>query len=156
MYHLIKFEDKVKALKEAARVTKKGGVILVAYVMNEFSVITYGFKENNIIELIESGSPHSARKTFAVEDAERHGLKHTQRMLQHSSKETTKLYAFSDRYVGAVTDRQMLQTIMQRIENFEDYFDFFLEKLEELEEIVKRSDKSATNENPPLTKGGAE
>ncbi len=55
MYHLIKFEDKVKALKEAARVTKKGGVILVAYVMNEFSVITYGFKENNIIELIESG-----------------------------------------------------------------------------------------------------
>ena len=51
MYHLIKFEDKVKALKEAARVTKKGGVILVAYVMNEFSVITYGFKENNIIEL---------------------------------------------------------------------------------------------------------
>lgn len=55
MYHLTKFEDKVKALSEAARVTKKGGVILVAYVMNEFSVITYGFKENHILELIRDG-----------------------------------------------------------------------------------------------------
>lgn len=95
----------------------------------------------------ENVSPHSARKTFAVEDAERHGLKHTQRMLQHSNKETTKLYAFSDRYVGTLTDRQALQMIMQRIENFEDYFDFFLEKLEKLEQLVnngRNDDKSGT------------
>ena len=49
MYHLCKHEDKVKALKEAVRVTKKGGKILVAYCMNEYSIITYGFKENNIL-----------------------------------------------------------------------------------------------------------
>ncbi|WP_261853859.1 class I SAM-dependent methyltransferase [Clostridium folliculivorans] len=55
MYHLYKFEDKVKALQEAKRVTKVGGVILVAYLMNEYSVITYGFKENNIRTSIESG-----------------------------------------------------------------------------------------------------
>jgi ubiquinone/menaquinone biosynthesis C-methylase UbiE len=55
MYHLYKFEDKVKALQEAKRVTKVGGVILVAYCMNEYSVITYGFKENNIHECIENG-----------------------------------------------------------------------------------------------------
>lgn len=55
MYHLYTFEDKVKALQEAKRVTKDGGVILVAYIMNEYSVITHGFKQNNIRECIENG-----------------------------------------------------------------------------------------------------
>lgn len=55
MYHLYTSEDKVKALQEAKRVTKVGGVILVAYCMNEYSVITYGFKENNIRKSIENG-----------------------------------------------------------------------------------------------------
>ncbi|NMM62651.1 methyltransferase domain-containing protein [Clostridium sp. P21] len=55
MYHLYTFEDKVKALQEAKRVTKTGGFILVAYCMNEYSVITYGFKENNIRECIDNG-----------------------------------------------------------------------------------------------------
>lgn len=55
MYHLYKFEDKVKALEEAKRVTKVGGIILVAYCMNEYSILTYGFKENNIIESIKNG-----------------------------------------------------------------------------------------------------
>ena len=45
MYHLHGKEDKLRALKEAVRVTKPGGRILVAYIMNEFSVITYAFKE---------------------------------------------------------------------------------------------------------------
>lgn len=54
MYHLYTFEDKVKALQEAKRVTKQGGFILVAYCMNEYSVITYGFKENNIRESIDN------------------------------------------------------------------------------------------------------
>ena len=55
MYHLYTFEDKVKALEEAKRVTKTGGVILVAYIMNEYSILTYGFKENNICESIKNG-----------------------------------------------------------------------------------------------------
>ena len=55
MYHLYTFEDKLRALEEAKRVTKSGGVILVAYCMNEFSVITYGFKENNIRACMEEG-----------------------------------------------------------------------------------------------------
>lgn len=53
MYHLYRFEDKVQALNEAKRVTKQGGVILVAYVMNEYSIITYGFKENHILKCME-------------------------------------------------------------------------------------------------------
>lgn len=55
MYHLYTFEDKVKALNEAKRVTKTNGLILVAYCMNEYSIITYGFKENNIRACIDNG-----------------------------------------------------------------------------------------------------
>lgn len=55
MYHLFGFEDKKKALLEAKRVTKPGGTILVAYCMNEYGVITYGFKERHVLECIEQG-----------------------------------------------------------------------------------------------------
>ena len=50
MYHLISKEEKVLALKEAKRVCKTGGYILVAYIMNEYAVITHAFKEKNILK----------------------------------------------------------------------------------------------------------
>ena len=53
MYHLFTFEEKKKALEEAKRVTKSGGVILVAYCMNEYGVLTYAFKERHINECME-------------------------------------------------------------------------------------------------------
>ncbi len=53
MYHLFGFEDKKKALSEAKRVTKPGGIILVAYCMNEYSVLTYAFKEKHILECMQ-------------------------------------------------------------------------------------------------------
>ena len=53
MYHLFGFEDKKKALLEAKRVTNPGGIILVAYCMNEYGVITYAFKERHILECME-------------------------------------------------------------------------------------------------------
>ena len=52
MYHLSDFNDKVKALNEAKRVTKKGGIIFIAYCMNEYSVLTYCFREKNILKCI--------------------------------------------------------------------------------------------------------
>ena len=55
MYHLFGFEDKKKALLEAKRVTKPSGIILVAYCMNEYSVITYAFKERHVLECMEQG-----------------------------------------------------------------------------------------------------
>lgn len=55
MYHLFGDEDKKKALSEAKRVTKPGGVILVAYCMNEYGVLTYAFKEKNIAECMNTG-----------------------------------------------------------------------------------------------------
>lgn len=55
MYHLFTKEDRVRALSEAKRVTKPGGIIMVAYVMNEYSVVTYAFKERHILECVSQG-----------------------------------------------------------------------------------------------------
>lgn len=55
MYHLITMEDKIKALNEAKRITKKNGYIFISYCMNEYALITYGFIEGNIRGSIESG-----------------------------------------------------------------------------------------------------
>ncbi len=55
MYHLFGIEDKKRALSEAIRVTKPAGVILVAYCMNEYSVLTYAFKEGHLAECLEGG-----------------------------------------------------------------------------------------------------
>ena len=53
MYHLYTKEEKLKALSEAVRVTKPGGCILVAYCMNEPTVIQYVFGLNNLREVME-------------------------------------------------------------------------------------------------------
>lgn len=50
LYHLINFEDKVKALKEAKRILKPNGIIMISYYMNEYAIIKHGFIENNILE----------------------------------------------------------------------------------------------------------
>ncbi|MBO4997757.1 MAG: methyltransferase domain-containing protein [Lachnospira sp.] len=55
MYHLYTIEDKVQALSEAKRVTKRGGFIFVAYLMNEYGVLTYGFKEGHVMECLADG-----------------------------------------------------------------------------------------------------
>lgn len=54
LYHLIDKEDKLKALKEAKRLVKDDGVILVSYYMNEYAIITHGFKDNNILSAIKN------------------------------------------------------------------------------------------------------
>lgn len=53
MYHLCNKNDKIKALLEAKRVTKKNGIIMVAYCMNEYCVITHGFKDNYILDCMK-------------------------------------------------------------------------------------------------------
>jgi SAM-dependent methyltransferase len=54
MYHLFQPEDKLRALSEAKRVTKPDGILMVAYCMNEYCVITYAFKENHIQECMDN------------------------------------------------------------------------------------------------------
>ena len=53
MYHLFDEEDKLKALSEAIRVTKKGSVIFVAYCMGDASVMNFGFVKGEIHNIIE-------------------------------------------------------------------------------------------------------
>ena len=53
MYHLYTKEEKLRALSEAVRVTKPGGHILVAYCMNEPTVIQYVFGLNHLHEVMD-------------------------------------------------------------------------------------------------------
>lgn len=53
LYHLFTKEDKLKALSEAIRVTKKGGIIFAAYCMGDASILSYGFIRGQIYNIIE-------------------------------------------------------------------------------------------------------
>ena len=55
MYHLFSTQDKVQALKEAKRVTKKGGYIFVAYLLADYALIRHGIMDNNIHSSLETG-----------------------------------------------------------------------------------------------------
>jgi len=44
MYHLYTREDQLKALSEALRVTKPGGVLFVAYVLSDMAILSSGIK----------------------------------------------------------------------------------------------------------------
>ncbi len=54
MYHLFSKEDKLKALSEAVRVTKPKGFIMVAYCMNEATIIQHAFLHNNLKRVLEN------------------------------------------------------------------------------------------------------
>ncbi len=68
LYHLHGDEQKLKALNEAKRITRKGGIILVAYVMNEYSVISYCFKEHKWKEVAEKGGLSEDFHTICTEE----------------------------------------------------------------------------------------
>ena len=68
MYHLSKDEEKIKALSEAKRVCKKDGIIMVAYFMNDYCIIRYGFRENNIMDCIEKNMIDNNYHCIAWED----------------------------------------------------------------------------------------
>lgn len=53
MYHLFHREEQQKALAEAIRVTKKGGLVFAAYCMGDPSVLTYGFIRGKIFDILE-------------------------------------------------------------------------------------------------------
>lgn len=76
----------------------------------------------------ENVTPHSARKTFAVEDMERHGIRHTQQALQHSNKLTTQLYTDSDKAIGAAD----WSGVNRRLDQIEENIFRIMEMLEKI------------------------
>ena len=53
LYHLFTEEGKLQALREALRVTKRGGVVFAAYCISDASILDYGFRQGHVFELIE-------------------------------------------------------------------------------------------------------
>lgn len=56
LYHLIGDDYKSAALTEGKRILQRGGCMFVAYLMNEYSILSYCFQENRIADLIRSGN----------------------------------------------------------------------------------------------------
>lgn len=54
MYHLCTKKEQLQALEEAKRLVKRGGIIMVAYIMNEYAVLVHGFRDNFILESIQT------------------------------------------------------------------------------------------------------
>lgn len=55
MYHLFAEEHKKKALSEAVRITRPGGVLFVAYCLNEATILQYCFGRRTIWEDMRKG-----------------------------------------------------------------------------------------------------
>ena len=68
LYHIHGEENQLKAIEEAKRITKKSGFILIAYVMNDYSVISYCFKEHKYKEVMEKGGLSKDFHTICTED----------------------------------------------------------------------------------------
>lgn len=54
MYHLYNKDEQIMALSEALRITKRNGMLFVAYCISDASVISYGFIGGNMQKLIEN------------------------------------------------------------------------------------------------------
>lgn len=66
-YHLFSHEDKLKAINEAKRVVRKGGYVLIMYLMNEYAIITYAFKEGNLQSCLKDGKIDKDFQTITTE-----------------------------------------------------------------------------------------
>lgn len=67
LYHLHSEKDKLQVLSEAKRITRKNGFILTAYVMNEYSVITYCFKQHKWKDVIKKNGLSGDFHTISTE-----------------------------------------------------------------------------------------
>lgn len=68
LYHLRTQEDMLAAFSEARRVTKSGGIIFAAYIMNEYSILTYCFKQRHIQDVMQGGRITADFHTVPAED----------------------------------------------------------------------------------------
>ena len=50
MYHLFSVEEKLQALAEAKRVMKPDGILMVAYLMNDYGIVMYALKDGHLLD----------------------------------------------------------------------------------------------------------
>lgn len=55
LYHLFGMEDKKRAVSEALRVTKPGGKVYIAFIMNDAVILDWGLVSGNLAKGLESG-----------------------------------------------------------------------------------------------------
>ena len=63
LYHLFSKEDKEKAINEALRVTKKGGIVYLAYITNDAVLLSYGLRKGNLLRI-----PELVEENYKVKD----------------------------------------------------------------------------------------
>ncbi len=68
MYHLFTLQDKLIALKEAKRVTKKDGIIFVAYLLADYAIIRHGFMDKNIIDNLNNSKLDNNFNLYTTEE----------------------------------------------------------------------------------------
>ncbi len=68
MYHLIAKEEKLKAMQEAKRVVKTGGVLFVAYLLSNYAIIRHGFMDNTILGAIKNGKVDEEFNIYSTEE----------------------------------------------------------------------------------------
>ena len=56
MYHLHTEEERCKVVEQLKRVTKKGGTIFIAYILNDYAILRYCFGESKINQALQDGS----------------------------------------------------------------------------------------------------
>ncbi len=66
MYHLYTVEEQLKALSEAIRVTKRGGVIFAAYCMSDMTMYQYCFGRNMILDVYNSSKIDDNFKLYSL------------------------------------------------------------------------------------------
>jgi len=82
MYHLYEETDKKRALNEALRLTKRGGILMTAYCMADSAILMQAFIKNNAETLIENGllnpvtfqthsRPEDVFELYTIEDIDR-------------------------------------------------------------------------------------
>ena len=64
MYHISNEDDRKAAVKEALRVTKPNGIVFMAYILNEMTVINYFFRNGHINESEERENIMSSNWRF--------------------------------------------------------------------------------------------
>ena len=59
LYHLFKKDEEEQAIKEAIRVTKPNGKILIAFILFDLTMLTWGFEDKNIYDNYGNDKPVS-------------------------------------------------------------------------------------------------